>query len=237
MGRVEPDYVIRPYRRSDRQAVRAICAATAWMGEPAPRLAGDEWIWAEYWTRFFTDRDRRACWVVEAGRGGRIVGYLTGTADAARFEKYVPYLLPGIVWRVIRRRLMRRREPRRAILNLLRSLLGGEMALSADVARRFPAAFHFNLLTEARRRGLGSRLLRTFLGRMRTLGVPGVHAQVISRNEASVAAMKRAGFQYVSERPLHAFAHCDSRAMTIQTWVMDLTKDRNKQQSTVEKAM
>jgi len=218
----ERDHAIRPLRRSDRPAVRAICAATAWMGAPAPGLVGDEWIWAEHWTRFFTDRDRRACWVVEAGPGGRVVGYLTGTADVARFDRYVPWLLGGIVWRVARRRLMRRRGPRRAVLNLVRSTLRGETLLAADVARRFPAAFHFNLLPEARRRGLGSRLLRTFLARMRRLGVGGVHAQVISLNRASIAAMERAGFRYVSERPLTAFAHHDPRPMTLQTWVLDL---------------
>ena len=132
---VRCDYIIRSFRRADRQAVRDICTATAWMGEPAPRLAGDEWIWAEYWTRFFTDRERRTCWVVAGRRDGRVFGYLTGTADVARFERYVPFLLPGIVRHVIRRRLMRRRQPRRAILNLLRSLLVGEMELSAAVAR------------------------------------------------------------------------------------------------------
>jgi len=30
-----PQCLIRPLRRSDRQAVRSICAATAWMGSPA----------------------------------------------------------------------------------------------------------------------------------------------------------------------------------------------------------
>ena len=71
----ESEYLIRPYVTADRQAVRQICAATAWMGSPAPERIGDEWIWAEYWTRFFTDRQQDCCWVAErVGDRNRSVG-------------------------------------------------------------------------------------------------------------------------------------------------------------------
>ena len=49
-------FLIRPYRPDDRQAVRDICVATCWMGEYRPESIPDEWMWAEFWTRFFTDR-------------------------------------------------------------------------------------------------------------------------------------------------------------------------------------
>jgi len=219
-------YVIRPFHRSDRSAVRAICAATAWMGKPAPLLAGDEWIWAEYWTRYFTDRQRRFCWVAEDRRDGHVVGYLTGTPDAAGFDAYAPFLLPGIVHRIIRRRVLRNPPARRAIRNLLGSVLRGELALPPGVARQCPATFHFNLLGEARRRGLGSRMLAIFLERMRECGVAGVHAQALSANRASRAALAKAGFRFVGERPLGAFAHHEPAPMTLQTWIASLTSGR-----------
>ena len=49
-------YRVRRLRRGDRQAVRDICVATNWMGEYHPDVAPDDWLWAEYWTRHFTDR-------------------------------------------------------------------------------------------------------------------------------------------------------------------------------------
>ena len=222
-----PDpYIVRPFRRSDRSAVRAICAATAWMGEPAPLLAGDEWIWAEYWTRYFTDRQWRFCRVAEDRCDGRVVGYLTGTPDAAGFDAYAPFLLPGIVHRIIRRRVLRKAPARRAIRNLLASVLRGELELPPGVARQYPATFHFNLLARARRRGLGSRMLGIFLERMRELGVAGVHARVLSINRASTAALARAGFRPAGERPLWAFAHHQPGSMAIQTWIASLTSGR-----------
>lgn len=165
------NFRIRPLRRADRSAVRAICAAAAWMGSPAPQRVGDEWIWAEFWTRFFTDRQRSLSWVVEGVPGG-VVGYLTGTDDVRRFDRYVPFLLPGIVARVVRKRLLRRPGSRRALLGLLRSFVRGELALPPGVARCFPATCHMNLLPDSRRIGLGRKLFETFLETLGALSSP-----------------------------------------------------------------
>ena len=213
---------IRPFRRSDRSAVREICIATAWLGRPAGRHIPDEWIWAEYWTRYFTDRQPQHAWVVERRADGRVVGYLTGTPDVRRFGRYVPFLLPGIVLRVIRKRLLRRPVSRRAILCLLRSLAAGEMRLPARVAQRYPAAFHMNLLPEARRRGLGARLFETFRDRMRCLGVGGIHAQTLSLNEPIQRFCRRAGFRLLAATALHAFRHTDPEPMHLLTWLLPL---------------
>ena len=215
-------FTIRPLRRGDRAAVREICIATAWMDEPAPQRIGDGWIWAEFWTRYFTDREMGSSWVVESRPAGRVVGYLTGTADARRVGRYVPFLLPGIVARVVGRRLMRRAESRRALLAMLRSALRGELDLPPAVARDYPATFHMDLLPEARRRGLGRQLLDRFLSRMRQLGVPGVHAQPLSVNEPILRLTEAEGFRLVGRRSLSAFAHVDPRPIEVCTYVMRL---------------
>jgi RimJ/RimL family protein N-acetyltransferase len=215
-------YRIRPFRRSDRPAVREICIASAWMGRPGGERIPDEWIWAEYWTRYFTDRQPRHAWVVERRTDGRVVGYLTGTPDVRHFDRYVPFLLPGIALRVIRRRLLRRPASRRAIFCLLRSLKAGEMRLPGCVARHCPAAFHMNLLPEARRRGLGLRLFETFRNRMRSLGVGGIHAQTLSRNEPIQRFCRRAGFRLLAATALHAFGHIDLEPMHLLTWALPL---------------
>ncbi len=222
MGAWQTSYVIGPYRREDRPAVLQICMDTAWMGSPAPELIGDPWIWAEYWTRFFTDRQAHHLWVARRRDDRQVVGYLTGAPDAAQFDRFAVFLLPGIVRRVVRRRLIRRPGPRRALLAMARSLLAGELALPRAVAGDCPATFHFNLIRSARRQGLGSALLGRFLEQMRAGGVPGVHAQALSLNRSAAAALKRAGFRRAASRPLRAFAHHDPRPMAIDTWVLRL---------------
>lgn len=221
-GEWESDYLIRPSGRSDRPAVRAICAATAWLGLPASDRIADDWIWAEYWTRFFTDRQGDCCWVAESRGDGLVVGYLTGTPDVRRFERYVPLLLPGIAWRVVRKRLMRRRPSRRAVLAMLMALVRGELALPPRVRKDFPATFHFNLLPAARRLGLGTQLLQTFLARMRSLGVPGGHAQALSMNQPAARALRRGGFRLLASRRVRAFAHLDRQPIAVNTWVLPL---------------
>ena len=202
--------------------MREICAATAWLGEPAPERIGDEWIWAEFWTRYFTDRDRGSSWVVEGRADGTVMGYLTGTADVRRFDAYVPFLLPGIVLRVVRKRLIRRRASRRAILALLQSLAAGELALPPGAVGAYPATFHVNVLPEARRCGSGSVLLGRFLDRMRAVAVPGVHVQPLSVNQPIQRFLRRAGFRLLAARPCRAFAHAEGGPVDIQTWVLPL---------------
>ncbi|MHC4561472.1 MAG: GNAT family N-acetyltransferase [Planctomycetota bacterium] len=224
MGQPTDDpYRIRPYRRSDRQAVRGICVATCWMGDYRPEMIPDEWLWAEYWTRYFTDRDPGLSWVaVQAGRTGNVVGYLTGTADIRRFEAYAPYLLAPMAARAIRRRLISRSRPRRALLAFARSALRGELAIPPALLRDYPATWHFNLLPAARRQGLGSRMLSLFIAHLRKMNVPGLHAQVISTNAASIATCRRMGMQLRHASALTAYRHIDPSPMQLQTWAMRL---------------
>ena len=192
------------------------------MGRHQPERIGDDWIWAEYWTRYFTDRQPQFCWVVQRHRCRAVVGYLTGTASAAGFEGYIPFLLPGMVWRVVRRRLLRRPTSRAAILGMLGSILRGELTLPAWVRQRFPATFHFNVLAEARGRGAGSQLFDAFVGCMRSLHVTGVHAQVLNVNPIVPSFLIRRGFRLAESCPLHAFLHTDREPIRLQTWTLRL---------------
>lgn len=46
---------VRPYRASDRAAVREIAVESAWLGPEGPAALPDPHIWAEIFTRYFTD--------------------------------------------------------------------------------------------------------------------------------------------------------------------------------------
>jgi GNAT superfamily N-acetyltransferase len=217
-------YRIRPLRRTDRSAVRDICVATCWLGEKRLDAIPDDWLWAEYWTRYFTDRQRRLSWVAADARDGRVVGYLTGTHDSRRFDAYAPYLLGGVICRIIRKRLISRAAPRNILRNFLRSALRGEQDVPPRLLASYPATWHFNLLPEARRQGLGTELLSRFFQRLDDMHVPGVHAHALSVNAASIAACKRMGMELLHESPMTAFAHIHPGPMTIQMWAKQLTR-------------
>ena len=213
---------VRPYRPGDRQAIREICAATCWMGQYRPEMIPDDWVWAEYWTRYFTDIEPEHTWVVEESATGKVAGYLNGTTDERRFQAYVPRLMPGIVWHVIRRRLLRRPAARRAILSMVQSMLRNEFRLPPGVERAYPATLHLDLLPNARGSGMGLRLFKAFRARMEELGVPGIHVQPLSVNRIVKRFMGKAGFRLVASSPIRAFRHIEPGPVELQTWVLDL---------------
>ena len=77
-----------------RAKVRRICAETAWAGGRSPERVPDDWLWAEFWTRYYTDREPRHTWVAESPTLG-VCGYLTGTLDAQGVARYLPRLRLG----------------------------------------------------------------------------------------------------------------------------------------------
>lgn len=215
-----PASTIRPYQAGDRDAIRHICAATCWMGEYRPELIPDDWIWAEYWTRYFTDRESENTWV-SVDANNRVGGYLTGTADVRRAHSYAARLLPGIVWHVIRHRLMRKQTSRRALMSMLHSMLFDPPSLPGNLATQYPATWHFDLLAHARGGGTGGRLYRRFYTRMRELGVPGIHAQVLNLNRTAGEFLIRMGFTHVHSSPTSAFRHVIAEPVEIHTWVLE----------------
>jgi ribosomal protein S18 acetylase RimI-like enzyme len=189
------------------------------MGSPDPARIGDAWIWAEFWTRYYTDREPQCTWVVVPPGGGEVVGYLNGTCDARRVRASLPWLVPGMMWRVVSRRLFMNAGFRRAMHHMLESVARGEMNLPPGVAERYPAEFHFNLLPRVRRQGVGGRLLDQFVTHLAARGVPGIHAQAPSSNEPVSRFLASQGFTWIASWPLHAFRHVDAGPMELHTWV------------------
>ena len=88
--------------------------------------------------------------------------------------------------------------------------------------KEYPATFHFNLLPDTRRQGLGQRLFQTFRERMKSLGIPGIHAETLSPNRPVASFLRNAGFRLLDIRPINTFAHTEPGPMDMLTWVMPL---------------
>jgi ribosomal protein L32 len=145
-----------------------------------------------------------------------------GTSDVRRFERYIPFLIPGIVLRAIRKRLLRRSETRAAVVAMSKSIACGEMSIPHRVARDYPATMHVDLLDEARGRHFGARLYKLFEKRMRSLGVAGIHGQTLSVNKPVAGFCENAGFTLTARSPIHAFDHVETEPIEILTWTKSL---------------
>jgi len=185
-------YRVRPATSADLEAIGHVSHQTGLLGEPIGPHFPDEALWTDAFVRPFLEV---GCCNFVAEREGRVVGYVIGSCDPERFERYLRRRLP---------RLILARWLRGAYPNWRRDLgyLWRAWRSRGDAApwQRYPAQLHINLLPETRGHGLGSRLLQTFLDCLEERGVRGVQLGTTERNEAALKLYQRFGFRVFSSQ-------------------------------------
>src|SRR5262245_42467643 len=74
---VTANVLIRKYEARDQDAVRRICCETGFLGQPIDPLFEDRELFADYLTRYYTDKEPESSFVLE--KNGEIRGYLLGS--------------------------------------------------------------------------------------------------------------------------------------------------------------
>ncbi|HOO78648.1 MAG TPA: GNAT family N-acetyltransferase [bacterium] len=172
---------IRPYAPGDRVPVRDLAVDTALRGEPGTAFLPDRELLADLLTGPFLDLEPGNVFVAVTPEGA-LAGYIFGSGNFKRLGRaFWPRFLPGIAVRALRRGLLADTGARRFLIGAARAGLGGEFGCPADLAP-YPGVLHINLSRERRGRGLGSRLLRRFLGHLAAAGTPGVHCGTMSES-------------------------------------------------------
>ncbi|HPA50307.1 MAG TPA: hypothetical protein PLP50_01785 [Thermoanaerobaculia bacterium] len=147
---------VRPFEARDRDDVVRICEETAFCDRGAAQLPCPGFV-AAWFVRPYLDLEPRHAFVaVERGQEERVVGYVVGTPDTARFRRRsVPRAL-----RILAALAVASREP--GPRRLLRWLAGpGRREAPRIPLDRYPAHLHFNVLPLARSRQLAGLLLHT----------------------------------------------------------------------------
>jgi GNAT superfamily N-acetyltransferase len=178
------------------------------MGEPAAWYWRDAPSFADLFSGYYTDAEPQSALV--ADEDGTVVGYLLGCVDSS--AAWPPE-------RVIGRALVRRAllvRPGTAGF-MWRSF--GDVAVDAWRRRlpprpvvddRWPAHLHIDLLPSARGTGVGAALMRTWLDRLRQLGVAGCHLETMAENVGGLAFFSAMGF--TREGPPHMVPGMRTRA-------------------------
>jgi len=182
---VEP--IIRPYRPADLDAVYDICVRTANSGGDARGQYSTDRLLGDIFAAPYVTLEPERAYVLDDGTG-TAVGYVLGTADTVRFaQRYRDEWLPsthypepptppqspeeGMLWLHF--------HPERMIIEAL-----------AD----FPAHLHIDLLPDWQGKGHGRGLIDSFLGGLRSAGVPRVHLGMAPGNTGARAFYDRLGF-------------------------------------------
>lgn len=157
--------------------MREICRRTAFRNRGAHAFFEDGELFADYWTRYYTDFEPESSLVVE--EDGQIVGYLLGSADSQRYarlmsRRIVPKVLALATWRLLRGRY-RQPSTRRMLAWFV---LHGWREIPRIPFDRFPAHFHCNLLPRGYRKSYYTRLALAFFDLLEERGVEAFHGQM-----------------------------------------------------------
>jgi hypothetical protein len=198
------DAVIRPYRPTDRNAVRRLCCETGYLGKAIDPVFEDRELFADYLTRFYTDWEPESTFVLE--QDGEVKGYLMGSRRPLLHQFHSFFLNLSLFARGIFR-YPRYNKSSKAFVRWI--LLNAWREVPA-APRRLPH-FHFNMLPEAMGFGTTREMLVQFFHHLRAHGETHVFGQVVTFEERRGAKVfERFGFRVVEKKEITKYrAHRD----------------------------
>jgi hypothetical protein len=221
MEQERPRHLIRPYRPGDRDAVRAICADTGFLGQPIDPVFEDRELFADYLTSYYTDAEPEATFVCELE--GRVRGYVMGSRFPKRKARYEARLLPRLVLRGAWRYFARpyNAATRRYIRWLLTRARREVPFTPPDIPH-----FHFNILPDARTIHTTRAIVDMFLQHLVDQGETQVYAQAVAYETRRGPRMfERYGFRVIDEREVTKYRDLDPRRIYLFTILKDLTRN------------
>lgn len=188
------EFEIRPYHPSDLCALYRICLLTGDSGKDATQLFSDPDLLGHYYAGPYGVFEPDVCFTLTAD--GDPCGYILGARDSDAFAER----LERDWFPVLRERYPLPPEADSSpSASLIRAIHRGIMH-NPD-ADGYPAHLHIDLLPVAQGRGLGRRMMDTFLNRLREMYIPAVHLGVGAENHRAIAFYAHVGFHVIKEYP------------------------------------
>lgn len=219
MSRPNAHLTVRPYTPADRAAVHCIAADTAFFGEPVEAFLEDRLLFCEAFYAYYTDLEPEHCWVACVDQA--LVGFLVGCTDTVvQRKKWLSQILPGVVRHLCQGRYRLGRRTWRYTVSLIRASLRNEFT-DVDLGI-YPAHLHINVDVSWRGQGLGRRLMKVYLVQLQQLGVPGVHLNTTSLNQAACQLYLKLGFQLLDTRLTQIWTHLLGKPVENQSYGLRL---------------
>ena len=183
---------LREFRSGDLDALYAISLATGHEGGDASHLYKDAELMGHIYSAPYALLEPGL--VLVAVDGDEVAGFAAGAIDTSQWED----VLEQDWWPALRRRYP---DPDAASLA---SWTADQRRASAihhperaprDVVNAYPAHLHLNLLPSVQGQGVGSMLLRAWLGLASTRGATAVHAGVNRANLRALRFWRQNGFK------------------------------------------
>ncbi|MDR1144835.1 MAG: GNAT family acetyltransferase [Verrucomicrobiales bacterium] len=212
------DFIIRPYRPADREAVRRICCDTGFLGRPVDEIFQDRELFADFLTAYYTDEEPESAVVLEVD--GAVQGYILGSRLPARQSAY--NLRAGLrraltlLWRLV---FVYNRNSRRYVWWLLT-----RGRKETPLTPRRMAHFHINMYPGAKNVRRTRALLDYFFAYLTASGEPAVYGQmVVSESRRGAQMFARYGFALRDQVEVTKYRRYTATPIFLFTVVKDLT--------------
>ena len=164
---------LRKYRNSDRTSVEDIQLKTYLLGKPLD-IVNKKWI--HDGIKYYLEKEPESCYVAEDD--GKVVGYLLGCLDDKNHEEKIFSYLGKVYGKIPLLPFMHNydRKFSLGLINFMNAVLVGKSEDKKFSTPKNSGHIHINLLPQARGKGVGSRLLKTFFKYAKSKGVKVIHA-------------------------------------------------------------
>lgn len=169
---------IRKYNQLDRKAVEHIHFETGCMGSSMSHVLSNNMLWKGM-ISYYLDREPQSAFVLE--HNGKIYGYLLGCIDDKKQSMFIALL--RILSCFFRSRFAKKKDRIfwKNYMNYLFDIIKGKSGERELKVPENSGHFHINLLTDARGKSYGTKMLKAFEEYAAGRGVRTIHAESIQR--------------------------------------------------------
>lgn len=191
-----PSLSVDAYRPEDRDALYEICRLTGDSGEDASTKYLDGDLLGHVYLGAYLELEPELGRVLRRA-DGTAVGYCVATSDTHDFEDRCEELW----WPTLRRRYaLPADDDETADARMIR-IIHAAHRTDSELAKKFPAHLHIDLLPEAQGGGNGKRLLDAVLEAVSATGSPGIHLGVGGTNVRAIGFYEHTGFRTLAHLP------------------------------------
>ena len=212
----ENPFIIRSFRKSDREAVRRLCCDTGFLGAPIDPVYEDRQLFADFLTTYYTDWEPESSFVIE--KAGDIRGYLLGSRKPLRNQLYSFWQNVSLFLKALTRYFRYNAASRRFVLWIL---MNGWREVPA-APRRVPH-FHINLLPDARKMSTTRALMSAYLSYLYRCGEKRVYGQIVTfESRRGEQMFERYGFKVLNRAEITKYKAFYPQSVYLSTVIKNL---------------
>jgi len=212
----EPAFTIRPFRASDRAAVRRLCCQTGFLGTPIDPVYEDRELFADFLTTYYTDHEPESSFVLEIQ--GELKGYLVGSRKPLLNQLYS--FQQNIVLFI--RALLRYPRYNSSSRRFIRWMVGNGWREVPAAPSRTPH-FHINLLPEARQVATTRALLSAYFSYLYRCGEKRVYGQIVTfESRRGEKMFERYGFRVMNRAEITKYRSFYPESVYLSTVIKNL---------------